>query len=90
MQSWRRSLPRQSQRSQASKRRFLIRLPDLALEPQPKAEVPGAVLNKALRLAEKADEPGVWEVIEWEDVVYRVHRLENPEKKLDVRVEIIR
>lgn len=67
----------------ARSRRF--RLND---EPQPKAETPGAVLSKALRIAEQSLEPGVWEVWEWDDLLYRVHRL--PAEKLDVRVEIVR
>jgi hypothetical protein len=65
--------------------RFKIRT-SLGEEPQPKAESPGAVLNKALREAEHAKEPGVWEVVEWDDVIYRVHRLEGD--RLDVRVEV--
>lgn len=57
-------------------------------EPQPKAESPGSVLSKALRRAEQSLEPGVWEVREWDDLLYRVHRL--PGDILDVRVEILR
>lgn len=71
--------------------RFIIQHPDLSLEKQPKAETPGAVLSGALNRASKdGQEPGVWDVIEWDDVIYRVHRLNGPEEKLDVRVEIIR
>lgn len=79
---------RQSRRSQAS-RRFLVRTPEGVEEPQPKAETPGAALSKALNLAAHKDaQPGVWEVQEYEDVLYRVHRL--PAEKLDVRVEVLR
>lgn len=57
--------------------------------PLPKlVESPGAVLSRALTEATKSEEPGVWEVWEWEDVLYRVHRLEG--ETLDVRVEILR
>jgi hypothetical protein len=74
-------------RSQAS--RFLIRQPDGNESAVKKAETPGAVLSKVLGIAAgKETEPGVWEVVEYEDVIYRVHRL--PGETLDVRVEIVR
>ena len=77
-------MPRQ--RSRPS--RFAIRT-SLGDEPIPKADSPGAVLSGALtRAAHKDAEPGVWEVVEYEDVIYRVHRLDSP--KLDVRVEVLR
>ena len=57
-------------------------------EPQPLAETPGAVLSKALNYASSSKEPGVWEVVEYEDTLYRVHRLDSP--KLDVRVEVMK
>lgn len=47
-------------------------------------------LSRALDIASRVDTPGTWEVIEWEDVVYRVHKLDNPENKLDIRVEVVR
>lgn len=54
-----------------------------------KVESPGAVLSKALTYASRPTaEPGVWEVVEWEDVIYRVHRIDSP--ILDVRVEVVR
>ena len=57
----------------------------------PKAlDSPGAVLSKALNEAARTKEPGVWEVWEWDDLIYRVHRLEHPQNKLDVRVEVMR
>ena len=68
-------------------RRFAIRTA-AGDEPQPRAETPGAVLSKALTYASGSKEPGVWEVVEYEDVIYRVHRLDTP--KLDVRVECVR
>lgn len=68
--------------------RFWLRMPGDEGEPQPKAETPGSVLSKALTLAARSTEPGVWEVWEYEDVLYRVHRLDD--KKLDVRVEVVR
>jgi len=71
----------------AKQRRFAIRTA-AGDEPQPKAETPGAVLSKALTLASRSEEPGVWEVVEYDDVVFRVHRLDTP--KLDVRVEVVR
>ena len=67
--------------------RFLIRLPEGLDTPVKLAETPGGVLSKALNLAVNGHEPGVWEVIEYEDVIYRVHRL--PGETLDVRVEIV-
>ena len=80
-------MPRQRQRSQAS--RFRIQHPDGTWEPLSKVfETPGAALSKALGYADGVDvEPGVWTVTEWEDEVYRVHRL--PAEKLDVRVEVM-
>jgi hypothetical protein len=68
--------------------RFKIRT-SLGEQPFRKAETPGAVLSKALNQAAANDaEPGVWEVMEYDDVIYRVHRLEGP--RLDVRVEVVR
>ena len=67
--------------------RFMLRTP-AGDEPQPKAETPGAVLSKALNYAARAEGPGVWEVVEHEDTLYRVHRLDSP--KLDVRVEVLK
>lgn len=57
-------------------------------DPQARAESPGQLLSKAITLAARSEEPGVWEVVEYEDVLYRVHRLDSP--KLDVRVECVR
>lgn len=71
----------------AKAKRFVLRTP-AGDEPQPKAETPGAVLSKAITRASTSAEPGVWEVVEYEDVLFRVHRLEDT--KLDVRVEIVR
>ena len=68
--------------------RFKIRT-SLGEEPVKKAETPGAVLSVALnQAAVKTAEPGVWDVMEYDDVIYRVHRLEGP--RLDVRVETLR
>lgn len=47
-------------------------------------------LSRALDIATRADTPGTWDVLEWEDVVYRVHRLDNPDKKFVVNVEVVR
>lgn len=68
-------------------KRFILHTPT-GDEPQPHMESPGAVLSKALTFAAASKEPGVWEVIEYEDTLYRVHRLDSP--KLDVRVEVVR
>ena len=65
--------------------RFVLRTPT-GDEPVA-AETPGAVLSRALNFAARAEGPGVWEVIEHEDTLYRVHRLDSP--KLDVRVEVM-
>jgi hypothetical protein len=43
-------------------------------------------LSKAITYALRADRPGTWEVVEWEDVLYRVHR--SPAQGLDVRIEV--
>ncbi len=58
--------------------------------PLPQATDLGAALSRAITAATRRPdpEPGVWEVIEYEDVIYRVHRLDTP--KLDVRVETVR
>ncbi|MDE2098618.1 MAG: hypothetical protein KGL39_15295 [Patescibacteria group bacterium] len=70
----------------ARAKRFVLRTP-AGDEPVPTAETPGAVLSKAITRASRSKESGTWEVIEWEDVIYRVHRLDVPE--LDVRVEVL-
>jgi hypothetical protein len=70
----------------AKVKRFLIRTA-AGDEPMDRAESPGAVLSKAITQAAASSEPGVWEVWEYEDLLYRVHRLDG---KLDVRVEVVR
>jgi hypothetical protein len=59
--------------ARSKEERFRIRFADVD-EPQPKLESPGAVLSKALTRALAATEPGMWEVWEYDDLVYRVHR----------------
>jgi hypothetical protein len=56
--------------------------------PLPLADGPGAALSRAITEACRSKVPGVWEVVEHEDVIFRVHRLEYP--KLDVRIETVR
>lgn len=54
----------------------------------PKCEAPGPALSGAITQACKRDaKPGVWEVIEYEDVIYRVHLLDTP--IFDVRIETL-
>lgn len=70
--------------------RFRLRT-SLGEEGLPKATDPEVALSTALTRASTHEaEPGTWEVMEYEDVLYRVHRLDNPELKLDVRVEVPR
>lgn len=78
-------MPRKSSAS-----RFRLLDPEgSAVEIHRATESPGAVLSKALNQASKSEEPGVWEVWEWEDLLYRVHRMRTPGMSLDVRVEIV-
>lgn len=81
-------MPRQLKRSRPSRFQLLGPVPGSDVDLPKGIESPGAVLSRALNEATNSEEPGVWEVVEWEDVVYRVHRL--PAEKLDVRVEILR
>lgn len=62
---------------------------DGELTPLPKCEDPGPALSGAITKACKRNaEPGVWEVMEYEDVIYRVHLLDTD--RFDVRVETVR
>lgn len=72
----------------ASQSRFRIRGEDgeLSFKKYTSAE---QTLSRALNIASHGG-TGTWDVMEWEDVVYRVHRLDNPDKKLDIRVEVVR
>jgi len=71
----------------AKPKRFRLRSAE-GVEDVPKAETPGAVLSKAITRAARSIEPGTWEVLEYDDVIYKVTRTDNV--KLDVRVEVMR
>lgn len=74
----------------ASQSRFVLRTPN-GEERLPKATDPEVALSATLsRVSRPEAATGVWEVIEYEDVIYRVHLFDNPDKKLDVRVEVVR
>lgn len=77
-------------RSKAKARRFQLLgpVPGSDIELDKSYDTPGAVLSRALTEAVKDPEPSMWEVREWDDLLYRVHRL--PGEKLDVRVEVMR
>lgn len=77
----------------ARPKRFTLTGPDGDdVELHPSLSEPGAVLSRALTAATSGPNPEasqVWTVMEWEDVLYRVHRFPHP-RGLDVRVETCR
>lgn len=73
----------------ASQSRFRIRGADGELSFKKYTDA-SQTLSRALDIAANSGGAGTWDVLEWEDVVYRVHRLDNPDMNLDLRVEVVR